>query len=112
VESVSSNVCAFLRGLIGLKAASNREWLRLLDPVDTIFNLVFFFSGAYVSHTDNQKGAEFSFFTDFFLSDIFSFIRSKNRIPRALKQRPSVERVRSENALGQRDVELWPRLGL
>lgn len=97
--------------MIGLKAASNREWLRLLDPVDTIFNLVFFFGSAYVSPIDNQKGAEFSFFTDFFLSDIFSFVQ-KNRIPRALTQRPSVERVRSENALGQRDVELWPRLGL
>ena len=36
----------------------------------------------------------------------------KNRIPRALAPRPSVERVRSQDAFGQRDVRLWSRLGL
>ena len=42
----------------------------------------------------------------------FLNVYKKNRIPRALAPRPSVERVRSQDAFGQRDVRLWSRLGL
>lgn len=50
-------------------------------------------------------------FADIFYSDFFSD-NKQNRIPRALTPRPSVERVRGQNAPGQRDVKLRPRLGL
>lgn len=57
--------------MIGLKAASNREWLRLLDPVDTIFNLVFFLGVLTCPLSTTKRVPSFHFLLTFFFLIFF-----------------------------------------